>query len=467
LGEYKLPDNHFDAAIIGAGQAGNPLSRALAKAGWKTAIIERENIGGTCINVGCTPTKTMVASGRTAYLARRADGYGINIAAVSVDMGRVRDRKQAIVESFRSGDKKRLQNAENLTLLEGEASFIDSRTVSVRLPAGEQVITADKIFINAGARPSKPPLPGLDEIPFLDSTSVMELDTVPDHLLILGGGPIGLEFGQLFRRFGSQVTIVERDNQLLPLEDPDVADEVQKILEQDGVTVLLEANVSQLSRRNDGAIAVRTVTPAGEQEVTGSHLLLAIGRVPNTDVLNLPAAKVVLDERGYIKVNERLETSTAGIYALGDINGQPAFTHIAYDDYRIIEANLLKGGSRTTIGRILPYTIFIDPQLGRVGLSEREAREKGYDVRVAKMPMTYVARALEVDESRGFVKAVVDGSTGQILGCSMLGTEGGELMAMVQIAMMGKLRYTALRDVIFAHPTLAESLNNLFFYLEP
>ncbi len=453
----------YDAIIIGAGQAGVPLSTAMAKAGWKTAIIERVHVGGTCINEGCTPTKTMVASARVAYLARRAADYGVNTGPVSVDMPVVRKRKRDIVDSFRNGNQRRIERTEGVDLLMGETRFIEPKVVEVRLNNGEiRTLTAKSIFINAGDRPSKPAIEGLDSVPTLDSTSIMELDVVPEHLLILGGGYVGLEFGQMFRRFGSEVTVVQRGAHLLSREDDDVADEVAKILREDGIEVLLETSPLRAGQALDGSIQLTVRTPGGERTLSGSHLLVAAGRVPNSDWLNLEAAGLQTDKRGNIQVNERLETNVAGIYALGDVKGGPAFTHISYDDFRIIRSNLLEHGNASIHDRLVPYTVFIDPQLGRIGLSESEARSTGRAIRVAKMPMNYVARALEVDESRGFMKAVVDAESGQILGCAVLGIEGGEIMAMLEVAMMGKLPYTVLRDAVFAHPTLAESLNNLF-----
>jgi len=294
----------------------------------------------------------------------------------------------------------------------------------------------------------------------------MELDVRPEHFLVMGGGYVGLEFGQMFRRFGSQVTNIQRGAYLLAREDPDVAEEVANIMREDGIDVLLETRPVRVEQSSLGSIRLTVQTPTGERTLTASHLLVAAGRVPNTDWLNLEAAGVQTDKRGYIQVNERLETNVPGIYALGDIKGGPAFTHISYDDFRIIRTNLLEKGNATIHERLVPYTVFIDPQLGRVGLGEADARAQGRNIRVAKMPMNYVARALEVDESRGFMKAVVDADTGQILGCAVLGIEGGEIMAMLQMAMMGKLAYTVLRDAVFAHPTLAESLNNLFSALD-
>src|ERR671915_1708377 len=461
------PTEHYDAIIIGSGQAGKPLALTLGQAGWKTAISERRHVGGSCINVGCTPTKTMVASGRVAYLARRATDYGVHIGAVTVDMSKIRQRKQAVVENFRNGSQHRLENTQGVSLLFGEASFTGPHALEVRMNSGEtRLMTADKIFINTGGRPEKPPVIGLDQVPSFDSTSIMELDGVPEHLLVLGGGYIGVEFGQMFRRFGSPVTIVQRSKQLLVREDEDVAEEVAKILREDGIEVLLDTAAQRVEQAADGSIRVTVKTAEGERILTGSHLLVAAGRVPNTEQLNLAAAGVQTDKRGFIQVNDRLETNVPGIYALGDVKGGPAFTHISYDDFRIIRTNLLEGGSATIDDRLVPNTVFLDPQLGRVGLAETEAKAQGRRIRVAKMPMSWVARALEVDESRGLMKAIVDADTKQILGCAVLGIEGGEIMAMLQIAMIGKVPYPVLKETIFAHPTLAEGLNTLFMQLD-
>ncbi len=453
----------YDAIVIGAGQAGGPLSTALANAGRKTALLERVHVGGTCVNEGCTPTKTMVASARVAYLARRGADYGVHTGPITIDMLKVRQRKRDIVDSFRNGSQSRIEGTKGVDLLMGEAHFTGPKTLEVVLPGGERrQLTADTVFINAGARPSKPSLPGIENIATLDSTSIMELDTVPDSLLIIGGGYVGLEFGQMFRRFGSQVTVIQRGAKLLAREDADVADEVANILREDGVEVLLETKPLRVEQGAEGSIHLTVQTPTGERTLSGSHVLLAAGRAPNTDWLNLDATGVSTDKTGFIQVNERLETSVPGIYALGDIKGGPAFTHISYDDFRIIRTNLIEHGNASISNRIVPYTVFIDPQLGRVGMTESEAREQKRAIKVAKMPMNYVARALEVDESRGFMKAIVDAATNQILGCAILGIEGGELMAMLQMAMMGNIPYTVLRDAVFAHPTLAESFNNLF-----
>ena len=454
--------NHYQAIVIGSGQGGNPLCAALAQAGLRTALIERSHIGGTCVNEGCTPTKTMLASGRVAYLARRGKDYGVLTGDIRIDMQRVRQRKRDIVDSFRNGSQKRLEQTANLDLIFGEASFTGPRNVSVRMNGGAQrSLSADRIFINAGARPSVPKLEGLKDVPFLDSTSIMELDVVPEHLLVLGGGYVGLEFSQLFRRLGSRVTIVQTRGQLLVGEDVDVAEAVLGIVKQEGINVLLSNKAERVMKSGGG---IQLTVRAGKElrMVQGSHVLIATGRTPNTDTLNVGTAGIATNERGFIQVNTRLETNVEGVYALGDINGGPAFTHISYDDFRILRTNLIEKGSATTENRFVPYTLFIDPQLGRVGLTEEQARSQNRKIRVAKMPMSYVARALEVDETRGFMKAIVDADSNQILGAAVLGIEGGEIMAVLQLAMMGHLPFTTLREATFAHPTLAESLNNLF-----
>jgi len=456
--------DHYQAIVIGSGQGGTPLCQALANAGLRTALVEREHVGGTCVNEGCTPTKTMVASGRVAYLARRGADYGVHAGSITVDMSRVRERKRAIITTFRSGSQARIEKTANLELLFGEASFTGPRSIHVRLKDGSQrTLTADKFFINAGCRASVPSLEGLQNVPYLDSTSIMELDAVPEHLLVIGGGYVGLEFGQLFRRFGSRVTIVQQASQLLRGEDADVAAEVLAILQQDGIDVLLNAKVQRVAKEGPQIkLAVAAGGESGSRTISGSHLLVATGREPNSDTLNIHAAGIAADKRGFIQVNAKLETNVAGIYALGDIKGGPAFTHISYDDFRILRTNLIEKGSASIEGRLVPFTVFIDPQLGRVGLTEAEAHEQNRKIRVAKMPMSRVARALEVDETRGFMKAIVDADTGQILGAAVLGLEGGEVMSMIQLAMMGKLAYTVLRNTVFAHPNLSESLNNLF-----
>ena len=452
----------FDAIIIGSGQGGNPLAEALIAAGKKIAMIERQDVGGTCINRGCSPTKTMVASARVAYMARRGADYGVHTGPVTIDMGRVRERKRAIVSSFRQSREKRLEKVQ-ADLIRGEASFAGPRQLRVALNGGgERSLRAAQIFIDTGTRSARPAIAGLDTVPYLDNDSIMELDQVPEHLLVLGGGYIGVEFGQMFRRFGSRVTVVQAGPQLLREEDADVAAEVLKILREDGIDILLDARAQEVKP----GIALTVAIEGKTQTVEGSHLLLATGRVPNTDALKPAAGGVETDERGFIRVNDRLETSAPGVYAIGDVNGGPAFTHISYDDYRILKANLLDGSQRTTRDRMVPFAVFMDPQLGRVGMTETEAKKSGRKIRVARMPMTSVARALEVDETRGFMKVIVDAETEEILGATVLGLEGGEVMSVLQMAMMGHLKWSALHDAVLAHPTLAESINNLFLHFD-
>ena len=456
------PVEKFDAIVVGSGQGGTPLCQALARAGMHTALVEREHVGGTCVNEGCTPTKTMIASGRVAYLVRRGADYGVETGAPRIAMEKVRQRKREIVKQFRGRNEDGIRNTPDLEWIVGEASFTGPKSLDVKLrKGGSRSLAADRIFINAGCRPGVPDLPGLADVPHLDSTSIMELAKVPGHLLVLGGGYVGLEFGQLFRRLGSKVTIVQSRSRLLAGEDGDVADAVAQILREDGIQILLNASATQVARSR-GKISLQIRVGGKARTLSGTHLLVATGRVPNTDSLRVSAAGISTDERGFIRTNDKLETSVSGVYALGDIKGGPAFTHISYDDFRIIRTNLIEKGETSIAGRLVPYTVYIDPQLGRVGLSEEEARAKGQAFRVAKMPMAYVARAEETDETRGFMKALVDPATGQILGAAVLGIEGGEMMSQVQLAMMGKLPYTVLKDAVFAHPALSEAWNNLF-----
>jgi len=458
----------YDALVIGSGQGGTPLSRTLAEAGLRTALIEREHVGGTCVNEGCTPTKTMVASARVAYLARRGADFGLNATSIHIDMEKVRERKRVIVDQFRNGSQARLEKTRGLDLIFGEAHMLPKsppaeRTHPVRVvtKSGVRLLTAPKIFINVGTRATVPHIPGLAAAPFLDNKSIMELDAVPEHLLILGGGYIGVEFGQMFRRFGSRVTIMQRSERLLTSEDPDVADEIAKILREDGIDLLLSAQATRVSS-TPGNISLEVSSQGSTAIVQGSHLLVATGRAPNSDSLEVKAAGIATDARGWIQSNHRLETNIPGIWVLGDVKGGPMFTHISYDDFRVLKANVLEGKSASIDGRMVPYTVFLDPQLGRIGMTEEQARGSGKMVLVFKMPSNRVARALEMDEPRGFWKAVVDEQSGQILGAAILSIEGGEIMAALQSAMMGKLPYPRLRDGIWAHPTLAEGFNNLF-----
>ena len=457
----------YDAIIIGSGQAGNPLAVKFAVSGKKVALVEREHIGGSCVNVGCSPTKTMEASGRVAHLVRRAADYGVIIPRpAEIDMETVRRRKRDIVTSFSSGDEAKLER-KGVKIIRGEAAFISRGEIEVSLTGGGmQQLGAELIFIDTGTRPAFPDITGLSECSILNNGTIMELDVVPDHLMIIGGGYVGMEFARMFRRFGSEVTIIHRGIHVLSREDEDLALAIQDIFRKDGIRIILEADTHSAVQDSDGGIHLRLTCTEGEETITGSHLLLAAGRVPNTDRLSLTAAGVETDDSGYIITNERLETTAHGIYALGDVKGGPAFTHISYDDYRIVKSNLFEGGDLSTEHRILPYVVFIDPQLGRIGLSEKEAVAKSIPYKLVKMPMVHVARALEVDETDGFMKALVDTNSGRILGFACLGMEGGELMAVVQVAMAGGLTWQNLKNMIFAHPTLAESLNNLFSLVE-
>jgi pyruvate/2-oxoglutarate dehydrogenase complex dihydrolipoamide dehydrogenase (E3) component len=452
----------YDAIVIGTSQGGRLLPLDLAKAGRRVALVERDQLGGACVNTGCTPTKTMVASARLAYQARRAAEYGVRTGPVSVDLAAVRERKRAMVAGARENYAGRLAQ-DGLDLIEGEARFVGPRTVEIALNAGgARQLTAPVIVVDAGARPKPLAVDGADEVPVLYSTSIMELDELPEHLIILGGGYIGLEFGQMFRRFGSRVTIVQSAARLLTMEDDDVVDEVATILRDEGITVLTSATPAAVEQLDDGRVRLTVHTEDGVRQLDGSHLLSAIGRIPNTEALAPESAGIRLDDKGFIEVDEHLQTSSPGVYAMGDVRGGPAFTHASYDDYRVLHANLIGHEKASTRDRVVPYTVFIDPQLGRVGLSEREARAHGRSVRIAKLPMGAVVRAIETGETRGFMKAVVDADSGQILGAAVLGSEGGEIMSIIQVAMLGQLTYTAMANAIFTHPLLAEGLNSLF-----
>ena len=455
--------NHYDAAVIGSGQGGTPLAHYLANQSFKTALIEKDHVGGTCVNEGCTPTKTMIASARIAHLATRSDNYGVHTGDSNVNFSEVRERKRTIVEEFREGNLNRIKEEPNLDLIRGTASFVAPYEIKIAGKDGENKdLEADRIFIDTGTRSSAPPIKGLGEVNYLDSTSIMELGEAPEKLLIIGGGYIGVEFGQMFRRFGSEVKIIQRSPQLLTHEDRDIAEEVSSVLKEDRVEIQLDSEVQEVKQEQNRHIKVVAKKDGEEIRAEGSHLLVAAGRIPNYEELNLSVTEVQTDDRGYIEVNEKLETDQENVWALGDVKGGPAFTHISYDDFRIIRDNLSGEANASIRDRMVLYTVFTDPQLGRIGLTEKEASKEGYSYEVAKMPMTGVARALEVDESRGVMKAVVDSDTEQILGAAVLGIEGGEIASAIQIAMMGNLTYRDLKEGVFAHPTLAESLNNLF-----
>lgn len=459
---------HYDAIVIGAGQAGVPLCKKLAEAGKKTVIIERKFIGGTCINDGCTPTKAMVASARMAYLGSRCGDLGVHIDGYKVDMPRIKERKQEIVIRSRNGAQKGIEKTKNLDLLFGEARFTGPKTISVKLnDGGTEELQADWIFIDTGCKAIVPEIEGLQDIDYLTNTSILELDTVPEHLLVIGGNYVGLEFGQMFKRFGSKVTILERLVRLLPREDEDIAKSMQQILTDEGLDIRTSAQVQKFKKGADGKIvAILKLNDGKEHQLTCSHVLLAVGRSPQTKALNLQATGVAVDDKGFIKVNDHLETNVPGIYALGDVKGGPAFTHIAYNDYTIVYRNLIEGANLSIHDRPLPYCMFTDPQLGRIGLSETQAQEKGLNIKVATLPMEHVARAIETGETRGLMKAVVDAKTKKILGAAIIGEQGGEIMSVLQMAMEGDITYDRLRYCVFAHPTYSESINNLFMAIE-
>jgi|SRR5579864_1457227 len=452
----------YDAIVIGSGQAGNPLSQNLADQGWSVALIEKEHLGGTCVNTGCTPTKTMVASAQVAHYARHAGQWGVHAGAVNVDLAEVVARKDRVVNQSRSGLERKVAVQKNLRLYRGSARFVAPHRIRVN----QEEIEGERIFINTGARPNIPTLEGLDRIGYLTNASIMELRELPAHLLVLGGGYVGLEFGQMFRRFGCEVTIVHRDDQLLPKEDSDVAQELQKALEKEGIRILLSTKSTGVEKK-DGQIILNLERNGKASTVTGSHLLIATGRRPNTDDLGLDAAGVQLNPKGFIKVNGRLETNVPGIWALGDANGGPAFTHISYNDYQIVYANLIEGKNLSTDHRLVPYAVFTDPQLGRVGMTEKEARKAGDKLKVGKIPVAHVARAIERDETAGLMKVVVDAKTDKILGAAILSSEGGELVQIISFVMLAGAPYTLMKGAIYIHPILAEGFWTLMDQVKP
>lgn len=454
---------HFDAIIIGTGQAGPFLAQRLAGAGRKVAIVERKLFGGTCVNTGCTPTKAMVASAHAAYIARKAVEFGISVTGdVSVDMPRVKARKDAISASHRFGLETWLNGLANCTVYQGHARFESERLVSV----GSEVITAEQIFINVGGRAFVPPIPGLERVPYLTNSSMMEIDFLPKRLIVVGGSYVGLEFAQMFRRFGSEVAILEKSSRLIPREDEDISAAVNEILRGEGVEVYPNAECIAFAKRGNEIVARLSCT--GEpKEIAGTHLLLAVGRRPNTDDLGLDKTGVECDSRGHIVVDAQLRTSAPGIWALGDCNGRGAFTHTAYNDFEIVAANLLDDDSRRVSDRIPAYGLYCDPPLGRVGLTEDEARKTGRRVLVGKRPMTKVSRAVEKGEPRGFMKIVVDADTREILGAAILGVGGDEAIHSILDVMYAKAPYTVIQRAVHIHPTVAELIPTMLGELRP
>ncbi|TMB74416.1 MAG: FAD-containing oxidoreductase [Deltaproteobacteria bacterium] len=453
----------FDAIIIGTGQAGPALAARLSDSGMKVAIIERKLFGGTCVNTGCVPTKTLVASAYAAHLARRAAEYGVAIAgAVNVDMKRVKARKDEISGHFNKGVENWMQGLAHGTIYRGHARFESPRTVRVN---GE-LLEADKIFINAGGRALVPPMPGLDQVPYLTNSTMMGVDFLPEHLIIIGGSYIGLEFGQMYRRFGSNVTIVEKGPRLIAREDEDISKAIQEILEREGILLRLNAECMTAHKEGD-RIAVGLDCADASRQVVGSHLLLAVGRVPNTGDLGLDKAGVETDKSGYIKVDDQLRTNVPGIWALGDCNGKGAFTHTSYNDFEIVAANLLDHNRRRVSDRIMTYALFIDPPLGRAGMTEAQVKASGRKALVATRPMTRVARAVEKGETQGFMKVIVDAETKGILGAAILGVTGDEVIHTLLDVMYAKAPYTIVSRAMHIHPTVSELLPTLLQGLQP
>jgi len=456
----------FDSTIIGAGQAGVPIAYELARHNQKVAVIERKHPGGSCINYGCTPTKTMIASAKVAHMSRTSSLLGVHNKGVEVDFLEVIKRRDKIVLSWRDGIRDGFKKHESITYIEGKASFTGHKELLVETKDGSRKqITAEKIFINTGTSPRIPEIDGLDEVKYYTAKSMMRLTTLPGHLILIGGSYIGLEFGQMYRRFGSKVTVIEKNDQLVPREDEDIAEELKSALESEKINFITDAEIISVNPEGD-EIKIRFKSGKETKSVNGSHLLIGAGTVANTTELNAEAGGIKLDDRGFIKTDEKLETSAKGVYALGDVKGGPQFTHISYDDYRIVSQNLLHNGNRTVDDRLVPYTMFTDPQLGRIGHNEKSARKSGLDYSLAKMPASAVARAIETGEEHGLMKVLINPENNKILGSSILMPEGGEIMAIIQTAMMGGINFEQFRDKPFAHPTYAESLNNLFSKLQ-
>jgi pyruvate/2-oxoglutarate dehydrogenase complex dihydrolipoamide dehydrogenase (E3) component len=459
-----MDTEYYDDIIIGGGKAGKTLAPTLVANGRKTALVERSlnMIGGGCINIACIPTKTMVASAEVAHTVRHSAIYGINTAPPAVDLAAVIQRKRSVVKAARETNFNNLHTSLGDNLIIASASFIASKMIEVTTADGSaRLLTAERFFVNTGTRPLVPSIPGLKEAGFLTSESIMELEQLPEHLIVLGSGYIGLEFAQMFRRFGSRVTVIGQSEQILSQQDSDIAIAVQTLLERDGIDFLLKAKTLRVDRVGHDTV-LRLQVANQEISLQGSHLLVAVGRSPNIDSLNLAAAGVLTNAAGFIQVNDRLETNVPNIWALGDINGGPQYTHISLDDYRIIKANLIDGGNRSRGDRPIPSCLFIDPELAHVGLTETEAQQQGYAIRVAKLDTSAIPRARTLGKTDGLLKAIVDTETGRILGCSLLCHAAGEVISTVQMVMQAQMPYTVLRDGILTHPTMTEGLNLLF-----
>jgi pyruvate/2-oxoglutarate dehydrogenase complex dihydrolipoamide dehydrogenase (E3) component len=453
---------HFDAIIIGTGQAGPSLAARFAGAGKTVAIIERGKFGGTCVNTGCTPTKTLVASAHAIHVARRGAEYGFSIGDLRVDMARVKARKDAASTTSSKGVEERLRGTRNCTVIQGHARFQSSNTVMVN----DALLQADKIYINVGGRAAVPVMPGIRDVPFFTNSSMMDVDFLPEHLVIVGGSYVGLEFAQIYRRLGSDVTIVEMGPRLIGREDEDVSQAVREILEAEGIRIRLKAKCVSLAKR-DGGVAVGLTCEEGPPEVAGTHVLLAVGRTPNTNDLGLDRAGVALDHRGYVMVDDQLQTNVPGIWALGDCNGHGAFTHTSYNDYEIVADNLFDADHRRVSDRIQAYALYIDPPLGRCGMTDADIRQSGRPALAAKYPMSRVSRAYEKGETLGFIKICVDAATNQILGAAILGVGGDEVIHVLLDVMYAKAPYTVIQRAMHIHPTVAEHLPTILARLRP
>jgi pyruvate/2-oxoglutarate dehydrogenase complex dihydrolipoamide dehydrogenase (E3) component len=447
----------YDAIIIGSGQGGGPMAHKLADLGQKVALIEREHLGGSCINYGCTPTKTMVASARIAHYARRGPEFGVNTGNVEVDFAKVIARKNEMVLSWRQGQQNHADKRPTLDLHRGHARFTGVHEVEVN----GDTLTAEKIFINTGTRARTLPIPGLDEVPYLTNKEILDLDLLPEHLLVLGGNYLGLEFGQMFRRFGSRVSVIEVNDRIASREDPEVSETLIKILEEEDIAFHLGQKATRVAKNGASIDLTIEGKDGATQTLTGTHLLVAIGRAPNTDDLGLDAAGIEADQYGWIKVNGKLETNVSGVWAIGDVKGGPAFTHVSYDDHLVIYDNLINGMDRSVDGRIVPYSMFTDPELGGVGLTEREARERGYKLKVGSMPMEWVARAIERGETKGMAKVVINAENDRILGATYLGPEGGDLVQTLMTLMLADAPWTVFKQRMFTHPTMTEGFFTL------
>ena len=456
-----MSTEHYEILILGSGAGGKLLAWDMAGAGHRTAVVERRWIGGSCPNVNCMPSKNEIWSAKVADLVHRAADFGLVTGPYKTDMRRVLQRKRAMVETEVAAHLENYRSS-GTELVMGAGRFVTPKTVEVRLNAGgTRVLAGDKVFLNVGTHATMPSIPGLSDSRPLTNIELLELDRVPEHLVVLGGGYVGLEFAQAYRRFGSRVTVIGRGSQLLAREDPDIAGEIRRILAAEDIEFVLGADVIRVEGRSGDGVRLRARTGGDERTIAGTDILVATGRTPNTADIGLETAGVELDARGYVKVNDRLETTAPGVWAIGECAGSPQFTHVSVDDFRIIRENLA-GGNRSTRDRLIPFNLFTDPPLARIGMTEDEARQRGFAVRVAKLPISTVLRAHTTGETAGFMKVLVEASGDRTLGFTMIGTEAGEVLAAVQTAMLGGLSYTVLRDAILAHPTMAEGLNSLF-----